>query len=276
MLFNQPQVIEIIQNPEFDGAIEQIDICAGICYGRKKPHDTPEQQRDFVKKLIQKNHMRPLEFGTIYLKIDSDQSRGISTSLFKSPYCMICDIFENGHWVHYITTNYRYIVEEKLEFVLQHWCEPTEHHYKRRTFLLHCSRVTGDSFRTHVSLSSIMKSTRWCNLSNLEITKPHWFIDATKEQKELYCKTLNYLETQYKALLDSGLPIQNVRGILPMDTATELILCGFDTVPNTGWMRFVQLRTDKSAHPDAQLLAHQIKNILYGNEKTEITDHENN
>lgn len=255
-----PTVIELTQEPGVMGMISHIDFCAGVCYGRYFMHVTMEKRKSFVQSLIDKGHMRPLEFGTVYLKITS--LANIPLAIFKRPWCYINRRIEDKHIVYYITTNYRYIIEEQLEDVLQYWCEPTKYHVIRKTFKLICSRAIADEFRTHISLSHLMQSTRYCKFDTLNIIKPRWYDDAPFELKTAYRTALLNAESSYRIMMSSGAQPQQSRGILPLDVSTTLLMCGTINTLNWGWDRFFKMRISDAAAPEAKLVAEMIKKIL--------------
>lgn len=257
----QPSVIEITQEVGIAGMIGQIDYCAGICYGREFQHVSIDKQKSFVQGLIDKNHMRPLEFGTVYLKITSTDA--VPIQAFKRPWCNVVTVTNNNKLEYYITTNYRYIIEEGLTSALEYWHEPCDHHIKRRTFKFVCTRAVADEYRTHISLSSLMKSTRYCKLIPLDVIKPVWFDSQPEALQEVYTGQLEATERTYRALLSAGLAAQHARGVLPMDMATTLLLCGTVDVPNWGWDRFIKMRVSEAAAPEARILAEQIQKVLY-------------
>lgn len=65
-------VKRLYQNPGIDGMYEMIRDCAAVCYQT----DTEKMKlspRDFVFDVLLKNgHTRPLEFGTVYLKLPAN------------------------------------------------------------------------------------------------------------------------------------------------------------------------------------------------------------
>lgn len=258
MEFIDNEVSEIKQKPGFDGMIEQIDLCTGICYGRTQAHSI-EKQREFVDKLIKANHMRGLEFGTVYLTFKDEMVIDeVSIFDFLNSYCMFTQIDDTV----YLTTNYRYIVENNMEYLLDYISEPTEHHIKRRTFKITCGRAIADEIRTHTTLSGVMQSTRFCNMSDMKVVFPKWITRANKQQIEVYTKALNDAQNSYCKLVNSGISKQYARGVLPFDVATTLIVCGFEGVDNTGWDRFIKLRTASAAHEDLIIIANQIESML--------------
>ena len=59
-------------------------------------------------------------------------------------------------------------------------------------------------------------------------------------------------------LINIGLKAQDARELLPLNTKTELIMTGYIN----DWNHFLNLRTDKTAHPMAQIIANEIKSKL--------------
>ena len=130
----------------------------------------------------------------------------------------------------------------------------------RKTIRMKCSRAVADEARTHITLSSLMKSTRYCNFRNkFNVVKPYWYDQNDLYQQMAWVDAVRASEEGYYKMLDLGLNPQEARGVLPLDIETELLLCGFTNQKDEGWDRFLKLRTDKAAHPDIQILANQIK-----------------
>ena len=137
-------------------------------------------------------------------------------------------------------------------------------------------------------------STRYCDESNLEIIIPEWIkpiiiktgikdindinIDDTcidccidNNLKALYTwmKSIKYTEETYRRLIEYGCSREIARGILPLDTVTDILY----KTNVTEWNFIFKRRCDKAAHPDMQYLASLIKKelikycpILFGNE----------
>lgn len=188
---------------------------------------------------------------------------------------------------HYITTNLRVIVENGWEEDLKWQCDPTEHHEKRITAKFICDRGVSHEFVRHRVFSFAQESQRYCNYNkdkfNNELTfiKPTWLdiptgdytywdgdwcdIDNMKIQLPsdngvadnfLWC--LNNAGMQYRLLINKGLKPQEARAILPNAIKTELVMTGFES----DWENFFELRCSKAAHPDAQKLANELKELL--------------
>ena len=225
--------------------------------------------------LESRGHNRPLEFGTVYLKVPNKEA--FSLKYKKNPYSKVALKYPEGDIpniycipTHFITTNYRVIKENHWENDLQYLCEPTEYHYKRYTAHMILDRGVMDEFRTHVGLSHLAESTRYCNYSkdkfDNEITfiKPCWLDDEKlklygpyhtvirdKSPESIFIANLNNVERDYLDLIKLGWTPQQARSILPLGIKSELISCGFEDA----WNNFFYRRDAPDAHPMAQEIA---------------------
>lgn len=124
-----------------------------------------------------------------------------------------------------------------------------------------------------VSPNSIAeKSTRYVREDGV-ICRPHWM---SVEESEAYLSgkqlpaSLNlqfcqeYLIScersfnKYKELIELGMKREDARGVLPLDTATEVVY----TYSVNEWRHIINLRADKCAHPNCNIIANLIKNEL--------------
>lgn len=74
----------------------------------------------------------------------------------------------------------------------------------------------------------------------------------------LYTQDCERSFNTYKELVDCGLSRQDARGVLPLDTATEVVY----TYSIATWKHIIELRADKRAHSNAQIIANMIKKEL--------------
>lgn len=152
----------------------------------------------------------------------------------------------------YVTTNYRVIKENHWEDDLQYLCEPTEYHYKRYTVHMVLDRGVMDEFRTHIGLSHLAESTRYCNYSKdkfgneLTFIQPCWDIRGSN-----YIDFLQNAEWGYFRMLKNGWTPQQARSVLPLGIKSELISCGFEDA----WKNFFDRRCAADAHPMARDIA---------------------
>lgn len=276
------QSFEFINQTDFSlvGIKKHIERCARVSY-KSEDKITDTSYEKFVNMLESRGHDRPLEFGTVYLSRTSQKEDNMEwlDKYAYNPWSKFS--FGNGSTringelrnTVYVTTNYRVIKEHHWENDLQYLCEPTEYHHKRYTIHMILDRGVMDEFRTHVGLSHLAESTRYCNYSKdkfgNEITfiKPCWCnipegdygtsdyipdrlprIGATESG---LIDALQYAEYYYFFLLSEGWTPQQARSVLPLGIKSELISCGFED----SWENFFYRRDAPDAHPMAQEIA---------------------
>lgn len=274
------QSFEFINQTDFSlvGIKKHIERCARVSY-KSEDKITDTSYEKFVNMLESRGHNRPLEFGTVYLTLRGDNHDALRNIFVytDNPWTKIrrqlikTESDPNTYVIlDHITTNYRVIVENHLEEDLKYLCEPTEYHYKRYTAHMILDRGVMDEFRTHVGLSHLAESTRYCNYSkdkfDNEITfiKPCWLDDEKlklygpyhtvirdKSPESIFIANLNNVERDYLDLIKLGWTPQQARSILPLGIKSELISCGFEDA----WKNFFYRRDAPDAHPMAQEIA---------------------
>lgn len=239
----------IKQEPGESGIYKAIARAARVCYASSNV----DGEIEMVQRLIKSKHYRPLEFGTVYLTIpDSEVGRKYLTNPFSK--------VRTEKDFLLITTNYRVLVENMWLNDLQYLSNPTSH-YKRYTFLWTISRSVADEYRTHVTLSSLMQSTRYCCYAKKKFGNQLTFIEPSDSHENPWPYKLTRLfwkvsEIGYKWLIKSKARAEQARRILPLDIATVLIQCGFED----SWNNFFSQRylgTTGKPHPDAKYIAKQ-------------------
>lgn len=306
------KVEEYIQKPGIDGVYSAIASAARICY-QSDVEKMKLSPKEFVEQVLLKNgHTRPLEFGTVYLKIPSMAFEPMRP--FDSrPYGKYEKYWGKPLWTHrngmkqdgnwYITTNMRVIMQGDyttdkeawehgydknwLSDVYDFWCEPTEYHDKRRTFTMWMSRGCTDDNRTHITMSSICESTRFCNYSKgkfdneLTFIKPYWIREETIQAWEndtehyftkdvcsdeewdkrtaelMFLQRMSDDEDNYLVMASEGLQAQQLKRLFPLGAKAELRLCGFDDA----WQNFFWRRCDEHADPECEIVANKIKEM---------------
>lgn len=270
------QSFEFINQTDFSlvGIKKHIERCARVSY-KSEDKITDTSYEKFVNMLESRGHDRPLEFGTVYLDIPTqDLEPGyeyiqVVGKYYSNPWSIKVDV--DGH--AYISTNYRVIKENHWEDDLKYLCEPTEYHHKRYTIHMILDRGVMDEFRTHVGLSHLAESTRYCNYSKDKFGKeityiiPSWVniepqsittdsfgtpLNLSKIEEYLdFLYGLGAAEKTYFRLLNKGWTPQQARSVLPLGIKSELISCGFEDA----WSNFFRRRDASDAHPMAQEIA---------------------
>ena len=74
-----------------------------------------------------------------------------------------------------------------------------------------------------------------------------------------WIESLKKAESDYLYLIDvEELKPQEAREVLPLSTATEVFYTAFES----DWNHFLELRTAQGAHPDARIIANNIKCLI--------------
>lgn len=270
------QSFEFINQTDFSlvGIKKHIERCARVSYkSENKITDTSYEK--FVNMLESRGHDRPLEFGTVYLTLRGDDADALRNIFIyaENPWTKIRKQVIKAEYdpnirvvLNYVTTNYRVIVENHLEEDLKYLCEPTEYHYKRYTAHMILDRGVMDEFRTHVGLSHLAESTRYCNYSKdkfgneLTFIQPCWDIRGSN-----YIDFLQHAEWGYFRMLKNGWTPQQARSVLPLGIKSELISCGF----KDAWENFFKRRDAPDAHPMAQEIANPMHKEFFKLTKAE-------
>lgn len=118
-LINQPYEICKTHGYTLQDVYKDIERAARVSY-KSEDKITEDSAEKMVQRLISMKHYSPLEFGTIYLKVEQITCCNIimevnAKGCFANPWAHYNSTIEeeNGKHVHYwyITTNYRFIVE---------------------------------------------------------------------------------------------------------------------------------------------------------------------
>lgn len=273
------QSFEILEQKDFTikGIKQFIERCARVSY-KSEDRMTDTSYEKFVGMLESRDHARALEFGTVHLQMYISDFHKLRDTL-----CI--NNMWNYQWIKYhyagnltyVTTNYRYYLEmcKYAEWLPMHFDTSDSPLYpKRYTVHMILDRGVMDEFRTHVGLSHLAESTRYCNYSkdkfNNEIAFiiPDW-VDSIKEGT--YTKDYEFppmwghdnwmdsewfyamceAEKTYLTMTREYLTPQQAREVLPLAVKSELISCGFEDA----WKNFFYRRCAKDAHPMAQEIA---------------------
>lgn len=289
------QSFEILEQKDFTikGIKQFVERCARVSY-KSEDKMTDTSYEKFVSMLVKRDHARPLEFGTVHLKMILPDFQGFMNSLLTLG--ILNDIWIKSTYVGdiiYITTNYRYYLDitKHLPNVREYFTEEDNEYYpKRYTVHMILDRGVMDEFRTHVGLSHLAESTRYCNYAkdkfSNEVTfiKPCWLnvpegqynhcimVSKNSPDIRIECVGSDEIGKYYNIEEDEGLFLnglvqseltylnlitnkkwtpQQARSVLPLGIKSELISCGFEDA----WANFYKRRDASDAHPMAQEIA---------------------
>jgi thymidylate synthase (FAD) len=276
------QSFEILEQKDFSlkGIKQFIERCGRVCY-KSEDRITDDSYEKFVNMLEKRDHARPLEFGTVHLKMKSSNFQGFMQALYAEG--IFNDVWIKSNYneeVIYTTTNYRYYLNmvKYIPFIKNYFTEEDNEYYpKRYTVHMILSRGVMDEFRTHVTLSHLAESTRYCDYgrnrfgNEIACVIPHYCSDLIEgnsydlyvckfgltqtenlsEKSAKWIESMCQAEQDYMDLLNDGCTAQEARDVLPLGVKSELISCGFESA----WCNFFYRRCAKDAHPMAREIA---------------------
>lgn len=285
-IYNSISAAYIPQYPGIIGIQEKIEVAARTCYKSEGKIEYDEDGRSltaeaFCDKILNVyKHQSCAEHGAVYLYY---QTSGPELTYYDSafmsffetnPYSRINVHYGLANIKMYITTNYRVIIENKLEDYLQYLCNPTPYHELRHTVRVFTDRgVSAESNRHRVNSPS-ERSTRYVNYGNgIRVTVP---TDFTMEEVQRYANRITHkgmceyialedtslwepldywlyaiyaTEFSYVNLLRLGWKPQQARRVLPFSTETELVVSAFES----DWVKYFGQRyfgSTGTPHPD--------------------------
>lgn len=198
---------------ESQGYLKDIERAGRVCY-KSEDKITEDSAKGFVDRMVKSGHGAMLEHGTIYLTIPNydggglfDSVKSLSKEDFKA-WCILQELSKNPYtkinnweYYYYVTTNYRVIIENKLEYILKYLSTCYSPHEKRISVKFICDRGVWNEFIRHRSIQKIdeddfisfggigedsdkfsfaQESTRYCNYSKdkfgneLTFIIPYW------------------------------------------------------------------------------------------------------
>lgn len=295
MKFINPSV-ELWQPKSYsiEDGLRHAERCARICY-LSGDRQTEDSYKKFIGNIIKSGHNSILEHCTIYLVLPIGspvydkyyvRKHDLVEFFSKNPYSiakssLTYEIVANtpdeykdfvahcGPTIIYcITTNYRVLiendlVEKVLPYVVNH---PKELHEKRYTFHVITDIGTTREVNRHRTFSISEQSSRYCDFTKdkfggeLTFIRPTWWQDINIKDAAItnYIDICDIAEWNYKQLRAMGWKPEQARQILPLGLKTEAVYTAFER----DWMHFLDLRASKAAHPNMQVVANQIKELL--------------
>ena len=276
------QSFEILKQKDFSliGIKKFIERCGRVCY-KSEDRITDDSYEKFVNMLEKRDHARPLEFGTVHLQMYISDFHKLRDTLCINN--MWNDQWIKYHYVGkltYVTTNYRYYLAIIKVFPsAENDFDPQDDELYPKRYTVHfiTSRGVMDEFRTHVGLSHLAESTRYCNYdkdrfgNEITCVIPHWCSDLIEgnsydlsiceygliqtenlsEKSAKWVESMCQAEQDYIDLINNSCIAQEARDVLPLGVKSELISCGFED----SWENFFYRRCANDAHPMAREIA---------------------
>lgn len=252
------------QSPGLKGIYKAIEVAGRTCY-KSLDKITEDSAEGFVDRMIASQHYAMLEHGTVYLTVPynsiieyADSQNPYYRDILCNPWIKYVIDYEND--VVYISSNYRWIIENNLENWLQYLCEPTEFHEKRVTIKFIADIHFYKDTTRHRLFSWAIESTRFCNYMkekfgmSVSFMKPTWIREEDIPELEEDCRTI---ESIYFKWINKGYQAQHAAYFLPQGTKAEVIMTGFQS----DYSHFFDLRakgTTGAPHPDVKALVEPV------------------
>lgn len=259
---------------EENNILKKIELAGRTCY-KSEDKITEGSAEKFVKMLCNHRHTAMTEHGTVYLTFYwqrmPDEDMAIFENIMNSRFTEV--IYEKDNY--YSTTNFRVIFEQcgedfdkTIHFIENYGVAPTEYHDKRYTFKIVCDRGVSHELVRHRVFSFAQESTRYVNYKKkgMQFITPAWWgkdtqefvIADTEREYIIFYEACKDAERAYNQLLGLGQTPQQARAVLPNALKTEVVMTG----TLSQWKEFLKLRTAPDAHPDIQIIANKIQEIL--------------
>lgn len=305
----EPSVEILEQGPGLEGIYKAIEQAGRNCYqsshligdGTAKP---------FVERMIRDGHTAMLEHGTVYLQMPLDEWVDQYKIEVCPGRTHVVTLDETNS--AFVTTNYRVLVENDALDYLKYLCNKPEPMHELRVTARFLTQIAiTREYNRHRVNSIAEESTRYCNYSKdkygneIAINHPTWITEEVYNQRMWpenpvdngsflsYCdiisdrldegefgfKPIDYwlfanmaCEYAYIHLTKLGIPAQEARTILPLDTNSTLVHTAFIS----DWQHFFDLRSrgvTGKPHPDAKVLADELlkifteKGYIHGSDK---------
>jgi thymidylate synthase (FAD) len=143
---------------------KHIERCARTCY-KSEDKITDKSYIKMIHNLITNKHYAMLEFGTMYFEVPENHKE-INYLLTTGSNTRLKKWVSKSEDCLYITTNYRYYLEDRiLRYFIDCLCPPTEFHEKRLTYKFTTNRAIANELVRHRVFSFAQESTRFCNYS---------------------------------------------------------------------------------------------------------------
>lgn len=261
--------------------------CARVCYKK-------EIGNDYVlySSLERRNHLSMYRHETYYAAINNvDKHSLVSEALAGYQHCPYINyitykdktyIITNGNFLRDIAKDnpvlFHMIYNNQIAPEEAEQIEPIWKHFMRYTFYVD-TQISTSRELNRVSPNNIAEQSTRYVYEDGTICRPHWLNgyqvlqhDAGdyviykdgREDTDINHKILTYINScdnsfkNYKYLVDAGLPREDARGVLPLDTATRCVY----TYSVDEWRDIIDLRyygiTGKP-HPNAAIIADMIR-----------------
>lgn len=237
---------------------------------------TEDSWRDFVEKLRKNKHYSVFGHATAYFKIPNSDKKAVHTiEYISNSYhrrIMSCDSVKHSYLLCVCSvrcleeTKFGYSMDTEIptwQILKKYLVTPNKEELfkdwfpKRQSILCTSSiSVTRELNRHGWNLDIMEQSTRYVIVGDVS-KKARWDTYSDEVQIE-FTKAYEDGFKHYNNLLDLKVDRQDARGVLPLDTATQVIYTAFDYQ----WKDVIAKRTTSGVHPDCRQLVEMAREEL--------------
>lgn len=274
--------VELWKQTEDD--IVHVAKCARVCYGRESGND------EILYKNLEKNkHLSMFRHETYYaaVPITNNIIYAALSGYINCPYIKYftfkdkCYIITNGNFIRDVEEDnpvlYSHIIKYRISPKEAEQIEPIWRNFMRYTFCI-TTQISTSRELNRVSPNNIAEQSTRYVYEDGTICRPHWMTDEevyylnnkpyflrkwcnSHKKAFIFRDSCNDSFNRYKLLVDIGMPREDARGVLPIDTATK---CAY-TYSIDEWRAIIDLRyygTTGKPHPNAKIISEKIMNNL--------------
>lgn len=265
-----------------DNKVSHVARCARVCYKKETGNDNT-----LYRNLEHSKHWSMFRHETYYAAINTVKNKSlIFDALAGYQHCPYIDyttykskiyIVVNGNFLRDIVNNnpvlFNLIYDNQITSEEAEQIEPIWRHFMRYTFCV-TTQISTSRELNRVSPNNIAEQSTRYVYEDGTICAPHWMIDEevdylnnepifeewydSHKKASIFRDSCNDSFNKYKLLIDNGMPRQDARGVLPLDTATRCVY----TYSIDEWRKIIDLRyygTTGKPHPNAKIIAGMIK-----------------
>lgn len=291
MIFINPTVELIEEKNPF----KKIELAGRTCY-KSENKITEDSAVGFVNRLVNTGHLAMVEHAVFCFMTETDDKDLLKDlvdnySVFPFTNFTTQEITDDNFRIIFsanlralIENNLAYVVNDKIDFDSQlltdfrlvdfdndiknkTTIEKLNHRYTTMRFI--CDRGVSHELVRHRLYSFAQESQRYVKYDkkeNIEFIKPCDYDSWDEKTKLTFNSALIVAENIYKTLTLYGRTAQEARGILPNAIKTEIVVTGNELE----WKHFFELRCDKAAHPDMQVVANMAKDLYDARYKFDV------
>lgn len=269
-----------------DDKVAHVARCARVCYKKETGNDNV-----LYGNLERSKHWSMFRHESYYAAINTAKNKSlIFDALVGYQHCPYIKyvtyksktyIVTNGNFFRDIVTSnpvlFNLICDNQITSEEAEQIEPIWRHFMRYTFCV-TTQISTSRELNRVSPNNIAEQSTRYVYEDGTICRPHWmtveeanYLNTKPILDDDWIKNHNWTKRyiwsidnsfdKYKVLIDSKMPRQDARGVLPLDTATRCVY----TYSIDEWRNIIDLRyyeTTGKSHPNAKIIAGMIRDEL--------------